>query len=342
MHVERANDGTASGRRSGPSSGGGLCGAELARHVRINEAPSLSSKSISNTEISVTECACSTVNHGMTDKMPYRDAYLAVINLMPTDKDLWNDGRPIRSGPLGAGMLVFHDLRQNPSANFKTQFHTLNFCLPRTALHDIAAQAHARRIEALNFTPGHGYHDDAAHGLGMALLPAFKQPEQASRLFVDSVTTAFAIHIAQIYGGMRGASRSATGNLAPWQERRAKEIMSADLAGAMPIALLAAECRLSVAHFTRCFRQSTGLAPHQWLLRRRVEVAKDILSQGVHPQGRLSLADVGLACGFADQSHFTRVFTRLVGVSPGIWRREVPMHWLEEGRAAVVSSGSLQ
>jgi AraC family transcriptional regulator len=59
-----------------------------------------------------------------------------------------------------------------------------------------------------------------------------------------------------------------------------------------------------------------GVAPHNWLLARRVEVAKERLRDD-----RLSLLDVALACGFADQSHLTRVFTRVVGVSPGAWRR---------------------
>jgi AraC family transcriptional regulator len=73
---------------------------------------------------------------------------------------------------------------------------------------------------------------------------------------------------------------------------------------------------LSVSHFSRAFRRTMGVAPHSWLLARRIEVAKERLRDC-----RLSLSDVALACGFADQSHLTRVFTRMVGVSPGAWRR---------------------
>jgi AraC family transcriptional regulator len=79
---------------------------------------------------------------------------------------------------------------------------------------------------------------------------------------------------------------------------------------------VARECRLSVSHFSRAFRRSMGVAPHNWLLTRRVEVAKEKLRDD-----RMSLMDVALATGFADQSHLTRVFTRMVGVSPGAWRR---------------------
>jgi AraC-like DNA-binding protein len=79
---------------------------------------------------------------------------------------------------------------------------------------------------------------------------------------------------------------------------------------------LAEQCGLSVNYFSRAFKECTGLPPHQWLIRRRIEVARALLS---NPD--ISLAEVALICGFADQSHFTRVFSRVMGISPGAWRR---------------------
>jgi AraC family transcriptional regulator len=106
------------------------------------------------------------------------------------------------------------------------------------------------------------------------------------------------------------------GGLAPWQERRAKEMLSSNLEGNVPVATLASECGLSLSYFTRAFRQSTGVPPHRWLLHCRVEKAKRLLRNKT-----MSLADIAMACGFADQSHFTRVFTAAVGHSPGAMRR---------------------
>ena len=153
-------------------------------------------------------------------------------------------------------------------------------------------------------------------GLGGTILPALSDPQQANRLFVDHIALAVGIHVAQTYGGMRPVPHPARGGLAPWQERRAKEILSANLDGSMPLKDVARECRLSVSHFSRAFRRTMGVAPHNWLLTRRIEVAKEKLRNS-----RLSLLEVALACGFADQSHLTRVFTGMVGVSPGAWRR---------------------
>jgi AraC-like DNA-binding protein len=78
---------------------------------------------------------------------------------------------------------------------------------------------------------------------------------------------------------------------------------------------LAGECRLSSSHFARAFRKSTGESPHRWLVRRRVEAAKTMLSSS-----EMAISEIALACGFVDQSHLTRVFSSLVGAPPGAWR----------------------
>ena len=116
---------------------------------------------------------------------------------------------------------------------------------------------------------------------------------------------------------MRSVGAARRGVLAAWQERRVRELMSANLQGNVSTRDLARECSLSVGHFARAFRCSTGLSPHQWLLQRRIDKANALLRDA-----RLSLAEIALACGFADQSHFTKAYTRLRGISPGAWRRQ--------------------
>ena len=161
--------------------------------------------------------------------------------------------------------------------------------------------------------------DDATiFNLGQAVLPALSRPDQVNQLFVDHVLLALGIHVARTYGGMQPLAPPIRGGLATWQVKRAKEILSADLDGRVPLKEVARECRLSVSHFSRAFRRTMGAAPHNWLLTHRIAVAKEKLRDR-----RLSLSDVALACGFADQSHLTRVFTRIVGVSPGAWRRAI-------------------
>jgi AraC family transcriptional regulator len=87
------------------------------------------------------------------------------------------------------------------------------------------------------------------------------------------------------------------------------------LRGAAPLKELAAACGLSVSHFSRGFRKSFGIPHHAWLLRARVDHAKMLLRQ----PGR-TLSEIALICGFADHSHFTRVFRERVGTAPTAWR----------------------
>jgi len=115
---------------------------------------------------------------------------------------------------------------------------------------------------------------------------------------------------------LREQAGSARGGLAPWQLKRAEALMSEDLTGRVRLGQLAEACSLSVRHFARAFRESTGIPPHRWLLNRRVARAKELLADS-----QFSLFDVALACGFGDQSHFTRIFSAAVGLSPGLWRR---------------------
>lgn len=109
----------------------------------------------------------------------------------------------------------------------------------------------------------------------------------------------------------------AKGGLSPWQLRRVLDYLSENLSEDVPLYKLADIASLSPCYFSRAFKASTGLAPHQWLVNARCDRAKELLVEN-----RLRLAEIALDAGFCDQAHFTRVFARTVGTSPGAWRRE--------------------
>jgi AraC family transcriptional regulator len=82
---------------------------------------------------------------------------------------------------------------------------------------------------------------------------------------------------------------------------------------------LAIVAGLSPQHFSTLFKQSTGIAPHRYLISRRIERAKALLTTST-----LSLTDIAAACGFSDQSHFTNVFRHMVRCTPRRWREDQP------------------
>ncbi len=295
----------------------GAYGRKLGEHLHLDRAPAFVSRTINKTPVAVTRCWLDAPTHGPTSPIPCEDAYMVVLQTgRRSHRELWLDGKPVRTEPLNPGEVALHDLRRKPVFKMYTPIDSLNFYIPRQALAGYAEDANAPRIDELHFTPGIGVNDRILETLGRPLLAAFNCPDHVSRLFLDYVTFAFVAQLAHSLSGMKVQERPARGGLAPWQERRAKEFVDANLDGNISVMLLATACGLSCKHFSRAFRQSTGLAPHQWLLQRRIDKAKQLLRVADVP-----LTEVALACGFADQSHFTRVFTRWIGVSPGQWRR---------------------
>lgn len=151
--------------------------------------------------------------------------------------------------------------------------------------------------------------------LGACLLPALDNPKLACQQFVDYLSRALQAHVDFKYGSNDAPSAPPCGGLAPWQERLAKELLTANLDGGLAIEEVAQRCELSAGHFARAFKQSTGYPPHRWLMERRVEKSQELLLGG------LPISEIAMASGFSDQSHFTRVFSGRIGMSPGAWRR---------------------
>ena len=107
-----------------------------------------------------------------------------------------------------------------------------------------------------------------------------------------------------------------TGGLAVWQAKRTVAYIEANLGSKLAIREMADLVALSKCHFSRAFKQTLGTSPMAYVAVRRVERAKLLMAS----TGQ-RLTEIALACGFADQSHLNRYFRRIVGVSPGLWRR---------------------
>ena len=283
----------------------------------VPDAPRLLTSPSGGFGMSFFELDCFRPNIGLTK--PVRDdAFLIALQLRKCqDFDLYEDGRLIRPQQFEAGAVAIFDLRTTLASDLRDPFHAVDLYLPFEALNAISDDLSLARIDGLYHPLGTAVMDTTVRDLLLSMRPALAAPaDHTSPLFVDHVAHAIATHVAHTYGGLRVPTRPDRGGLAPLHARRVKEFLNAHLSGRILLTDLAKTCDLSVRHFTRAFRQTTGMAPHQWLLRQRIEKAKDLLAQGILP-----LSTVASACGFVDQSHFTRVFTRAVGLTPAEWRR---------------------
>jgi AraC-like DNA-binding protein len=292
-------------------------GEELSSNFGVDEAPYMVTRVLQRAELAVTELLIDNPPGRISDLIPRQDAYMVCCHFRSRPSyEYWEDGKAFLVPYLRTGDTFIHDLRRDPAAMIDSPVHTMMWFMPRQALNALADEANVSYIDELRFDPRIGVADEIIRQISASMLPALRSPDQVSRLFVDHIALALTAHVAHSYGGMPNGPRLVKGGLAPWQERRSKEMLVANLAGNIPLAMIAEACGLSVSHFSRAFRKSTGLAPHAWLQQARVAHAMTLLRQ----RGQ-SLSEIALACGFVDQSHFTRVFVRRVGLAPGSWRK---------------------
>jgi AraC family transcriptional regulator len=136
------------------------------------------------------------------------------------------------------------------------------------------------------------------------------------RLAAESLANVLAVQLIRHVLAPARTERGPAGALPPGRLRAVVEYVEEHLDAGPRLEQLAAVARLSPYHFARQFKAATGLPPHEYIISRRVERARQLL-QG---RGDLSLAEVAAQAGFTDQSQFSRHFKRLVGVTPRQFR----------------------
>jgi|HubBroStandDraft_4_1064222.scaffolds.fasta_scaffold130254_2 AraC-like DNA-binding protein len=153
------------------------------------------------------------------------------------------------------------------------------------------------------------------HELLKALAEEVTAPDQRGQLYAETLVLAALLDLMKHSGALSRVA-PVKGGLAPWQLRRVEAMINDRLGEDVSLAELASAANLSKAHFARAFHHSTGMPPHKYQLNARIEHAKRLLRRG-----DISLTEVGVACGFGAQSQFIRAFNRVIGVTPGVWRR---------------------
>jgi AraC-like DNA-binding protein len=295
----------------------GAYGDSLARYFRADASSHLITRALRKSKLAVTRIRRDTPGHGLTSPVPPEPAFSVLLQLRDSPiRELFIGGRSVYRGGYRARTTSIVDLEEEPTANLESPFDVLHFYVSRAALEEITDDHGAPRIDAL--TCERGVFDPTVWHLGEALLPALERPEEIGAMYANHILLAMHTYFAVAFGGMRRQAHSRRGGLAPWQVRCATDLMMERLGEDISLSEPAAACGLSPGYFARAFRKSMGTPPYRWLLLQRVLRAKSLLREA-----DLSLADIATACGFADQSHFTRVFTSIAGASPGAWRKQV-------------------
>lgn len=190
--------------------------------------------------------------------------------------------------------------------------HLSQDLLARTA-EELASHAASQRV----LVGCSGFRDPLLEQIGFALWRELEQRAPAGKLYAQTAAQMLAVHLLRHYTSPGVTIKEPVQGLTSQQMRRVVDFVQAHLGQEISLELLAQQTGFSPYYFARLFRQATGESPHQFVLRQRLEHAQRLLQDKNIP-----LAHIALESGFADQSHFTQVFKRHLGLTPRAYRQD--------------------
>jgi AraC family transcriptional regulator len=236
------------------------------------------------------------------------DRHVLGVALRPlADHTVFADGKLIQSGHLPQGSMRVHEPGLPMRGIFQGQYDILHLHVPNTMIAEYIAMGYGQRRISSRFAD-HPIVDPVVEQLARALIHAEELAGVFRQSFADGISLAI---IAQLFGGHPGCPGTTGGRvsrLAKWRLKPATDFMMANVAQPIGLADIAAAAGLPRMHFAAQFRAATGLQPHEYLQRRRIERTQELLLNSDLP-----LVDVAFEVGFKNQSHFATVFSRVVG-----------------------------
>jgi AraC family transcriptional regulator len=194
---------------------------------------------------------------------------------------------------------------------------TLHVYVRNRTLDRMAQEIYGGAAERAELLPRFGEHDELIQSLARSLKECLEAPHAADRLMAEALATTLAARLLRRHSNLSDQSPSpVSGALSDARLTRVYDYVEAHLDEPITVEAMARVAGLGPVHFARAFRNAVGMPPHRYVVEARVRRAKHALEQ---PEA--SLAEVALACGFCHQEHLTHVFKKVVGVTPGAYRR---------------------
>jgi AraC family transcriptional regulator len=167
------------------------------------------------------------------------------------------------------------------------------------------------------FLPRIYFEDSLVWETASKLKKAIEDGQARSKPYLEALSGVLAHELSCVNDGLVRPSKANRGGLASWQKRAIVGYIEEHLREPVSLLKLAGLARLSQHHFCRAFKQSFGIPPHQYLVQRRMEVAKLLLASRTN-----SVTDIALSLGYAQTSSFSSSFRKMTGWTPTVYRRE--------------------
>ena len=249
------------------------------------------------------------------------DYHMLSISLKPTEFSIWLGATSIPNKEVIPGVMQLTGPALPARIVYHKPYDVLHLFMGNALLREFFEWSYGKLpVGEVVLRDPHYAHDPLIGQLGAALLSADELGDSDSELYADSLSLAILTRLFALYGEKpASASQTNAGGLPTWRLKRVIDFIESrvenQVNGHITLADLARIAGLSRMHFAAQFRKATGLRPHEYLLRRRVEKAKILLATSNSP-----VAEVALTVGFSSQAHFAGVFKRFVGRTPREWR----------------------
>ena len=243
------------------------------------------------------------------------DHHVVAITLRPMDLSAFAAGKLIHQGRMQSGTMRLCEPGLPLRGIFRGGYDALHVQVPNAILTECIQAGCGSPVPLLGSQP---FGDPVIEQLAHALIRVDDYGGPFGACYTESLGLAI---VARLLGRNATAAPAAgggrTSSLPKWRLKRATDYIAAHLGEPIGLADIAASTGLTRMHFAAQFKAATGMRPHEYLLRQRMERAKELLAGS-----RTPLAEVALEVGFKGQAHFTTVFARIVGQTPNAWRRE--------------------
>ena len=193
----------------------------------------------------------------------------------------------------------------------EVEFSVIAIC--PTLLNQTTQELMQHEIELI---PQFSINDPVIQQLALALKMEIQTGCMSGRLYGELLGTALAARLVQNYAVSKPSLEFKTNGLPQSQLERVIDYMKANLTQDLSILDLATLTSMSESHFSRSFKQSVGIAPYQYLMQQRVERAKQLLEKR-----SIAISTIALDCGFANQTHLTKVFRQMTGMTPKAYQK---------------------
>ena len=298
--------------------GPGLFGKMLGQAFGVSDAQSLALKSDNATLAAITYVNSPTGQPDPTNPQAPEKGFTIPVQLAQPNSlnwGSWVDDRYTHTPRWRRGSIGIFDLESIPRVLRDTPFEVIHFNLPRGTLDAFTEDADLPMIGSLHCLEGHP--DPVLYHLAAMIRPYVCQQIELPGLFLDHYLQMLCSHIVLTYGAVSLPHEFHKGGLAPWQKRRALEVLEQNLSGDLRLTRIAAECGVSTSYFCRCFRTTFGTSLHRFVVNKRIERAQQLLLHS-----KLSIAQIAIEAGFSDQAALSRTFAANSGAPPARWRTE--------------------